>query len=137
MTIRFLPVGKEKDQHNHSLLSESRPEPLIKANASDEQWEALKLLFQLYGFDPVHQALRSQEGEQKDPSIKTQRKPRDSKKQQEENDGMQQKRIKSRTSHYRPFQGFVAALDEGSSAINAIFSNPAAVIVPMTCKMIP
>jgi hypothetical protein len=32
-----------------------------KKNASDEQWEALKLLIQTHGFDPVLQALRSQE----------------------------------------------------------------------------
>ncbi len=45
-----------------------------KKNASDEQWEALKLLIQTHGFDPVQQALRSQEDEQKKLSVKTQRK---------------------------------------------------------------
>lgn len=45
-----------------------------KTKASEEQWEALKLLIQLYGFDPVHHALRSQEDEQKESSLKTQQK---------------------------------------------------------------
>jgi len=64
----------EARDQNKEIASQFSFLAAYKKNVSDEQWEALKRLIQLYGFDPVHQALRSQEDEQKDPSIKTQRK---------------------------------------------------------------
>jgi hypothetical protein len=63
----------ERDQ-NKEIASQFAFLAAYKKNASDEQWEALKLLIQTHGFDPVQQALRSREDEQKEPSIKTQRK---------------------------------------------------------------
>lgn len=63
----------ERDQ-NKEIASQFSFLAAYKKNASDEQWEALKLLIQTHGFEPVHQALRSREDEQKEPSVKTQRK---------------------------------------------------------------
>jgi hypothetical protein len=52
----------ERDQ-NKEIASQFAFLAAYKKNASDEQWEALKLLIQTHGFEPVHQALRSQEDE--------------------------------------------------------------------------
>lgn len=64
----------EARDQNKEIASQFSFLAAYKKNASDEQWEALKLLIQTHGFEPVQQALRSQEDEQKEPSVKTQRK---------------------------------------------------------------
>lgn len=65
--------GEVRDQ-NKEIAAQFSFLAAYKKNASDEQWESLKLLIQTHGFDAVQQALRSQEVEQKKTSIKTQRK---------------------------------------------------------------